>query len=264
MIKISIITVNFNNLLGLQRTMKSVLCQKYTNMEYIIIDGGSTDGSKEFIISHKNKLSYWCSEKDKGIYDGMNKGVAKATGEYILFLNSGDYFINKKSLAKLMKYDIKEDLIVCRQKFISSNKRKSSSPKLRESEINIKYFLSSTFPHQSTLIKRTVFEKVGLYDITYKVSADWVFWVKSIIEYRCSYKFLFIFITYMEDGGISRDMNKCHADMSRLLNDYMNRNIINWNDIFDIAINARKQTYCNRYLLTKFISKVCSWIGKHI
>lgn len=264
MIKISIITVNFNNLSGLQKTMQSVLNQTYANWEYIVIDGGSTDGSKDYIQSYQDKLFYWCSEKDGGIYDGMNKGITQATGDYVLFLNSGDYFINEKSLAKLIAYNIKEDLIICRQKFISSKKKKGSSPKLRESEIDIKFFLSSTFPHQSTLIRRTLFDKIGLYDISYKVSADWVFWVKAVIEYQCTYKFLPFFITYMEDGGVSSNMNKCHMDMSRLLEDYKQRGLIGWDDIFDIAIQARHFSYCKRYRITAFVQKVCAWFGKHL
>lgn len=264
MLKITIITVNFNNLKGLQKTIKSVLCQNYTNIEYIIIDGDSTDGSKEFIMGYQDKFYYWCSEKDQGIYDGMNKGIAKATGDYLLFLNSGDYFIKNDSLKKLLKSINNEDLIVCRQKFISEQGKKTSSPKLYAYEIDIKFFLSSTFPHQSTLINRKLFDKIGLYDISYKTSADWVFWVKAIIEYKCTIKFLPLFITYMEDGGISRNMNKCHIDMGRLLDDYKNRGLIKWNDIFDVAIKARKQDYCERYTITAYISKICAWIGKHI
>lgn len=83
--KISIITVNYNNLKGLQRTAESIIRLDYQNFEWIIIDGGSTDGSKAYIEHLNNKLSYWCSEKDKGVYDAMNKGISHAMGEYLIF-----------------------------------------------------------------------------------------------------------------------------------------------------------------------------------
>lgn len=262
--KVSIITINYNNAKGLERTINSVINQTYKWIEYIIIDGKSTDDSPTIINRNSSKISWSCSGPDSGIYDAMNKGIKHATGDFLLFLNSGDSFICKHSLEKLMKKDINADLIICRQKFISTNGKVGSSPKIQEAEIDIKYFLSSTFPHQSTLIRRSLFNKIGMYDTTYKVSADWVFWVKAVIEYKCSIKTLPIFITYMEDGGVSRNIKKCHDDMSKLLNDYMNQGLICWDDIFDIAISARRQTYCNRYILTRFISKACAWIGKHI
>ena len=93
-IKISIITINFNNCKGLVQTLDSVAQQTYNNYEHIIIDGASTDGSKSIIEQYKNKnphVTYWVSEKDEGIYNAMNKGITHAQGQYLLFLNSGDY-----------------------------------------------------------------------------------------------------------------------------------------------------------------------------
>lgn len=94
---LSIITVNLNNNLGLQKTLRSIQSQSYTDYEHIIIDANSTDGSLETIIKYTTEtshLSYWISEPDKGIYDGMNKGIAHAKGEYIFFLNSGDFLFD--------------------------------------------------------------------------------------------------------------------------------------------------------------------------
>ncbi|WP_373940767.1 glycosyltransferase [Polaribacter sejongensis] len=97
---ITIITINYNNLLGLKKTMQSVFDQTYKDVEYVIIDGGSTDGSKEYILDNAEKLAYWVSEPDNGIYNAMNKGIAKATGEYLLFLNSGDFLCDNYVLSK--------------------------------------------------------------------------------------------------------------------------------------------------------------------
>ncbi|MDR2910496.1 MAG: glycosyltransferase [Bacteroidales bacterium] len=92
--KLSIITINLNNVAGLQKTIESVVKQTFTDYEYIVIDGGSTDGSADIIKQHANKITYWVSEPDKGIYNAMNKGIRVAKGEYCLFLNSGDWLIN--------------------------------------------------------------------------------------------------------------------------------------------------------------------------
>ena len=89
MIKISIITVNFNNTEGLQRTVKSVVNQRFSGYDFVIIDGASTDGSVEIINENSSKINYWVSEPDNGIYNAMNKGLKIAQGEYLLFLNSG-------------------------------------------------------------------------------------------------------------------------------------------------------------------------------
>ena len=93
--------------------MKSVLEQTYGNIEYIVIDGGSTDGSKEYIKEHSQSLAYWVSEPDKGIYNAMNKGIDQATGEYLLFLNSGDELIDKEVMRGVESNNLKADIVAC-------------------------------------------------------------------------------------------------------------------------------------------------------
>ena len=110
-VKLSIITVNLNNLEGLKKTYESVVCQTFTDYEWLVIDGGSTDGSREFIEQHQDKFAYWCSESDKGIYNAMNKGIVRAKGEYLNFMNSGDYFVSDKTLAKVFSREINVDIL---------------------------------------------------------------------------------------------------------------------------------------------------------
>ena len=100
--KISIITINYNNIQGLKQTLFSVLEQDYNNIEYIVIDGGSTDGSKELLRAKSDELFYWVSERDKGVYNAMNKGIAQSTGDYLIFMNSGDVFFNKHVLSDFL------------------------------------------------------------------------------------------------------------------------------------------------------------------
>ena len=102
--KISIITINYNNLEGLKRTMESVVNQTWREFEYIVIDGGSTDRSAAYIASQSENIDYWVSEPDNGIYNAMNKGIAKATGEYLLFLNSGDSFYDANVLQNVSNF----------------------------------------------------------------------------------------------------------------------------------------------------------------
>src|SRR5659263_50658 len=104
--KVSIITVNLNNDDGLPKTIESILSQSFIDYEYLIIDGGSTDNSLDILIKYANRITYWVSEPDKGIYNAMNKGIAHATGEWIIFMNSGDVFRNDEVLANVFKSDI--------------------------------------------------------------------------------------------------------------------------------------------------------------
>ena len=186
-IKLSIITINYNNYSGLQKTMKSVFEQIWKDFEYIIIDGGSNDGSNEHIESNSNKLSYWVSEKDKGIYNAMNKGILKSTGEFLLFLNSGDYFVNSNSLFKFIKkVDSKFDIIYgdWYQIFSSGQIYESIYP----DDLTF-YFLAfqSGLPHQSTFIKRQLFLEYGLYDENLVITADWKFFLNLIFKIQVPY-----------------------------------------------------------------------------
>lgn len=103
---ISIVTVSYNAVLTIEQTILSVINQTYPNVEYIIIDGGSTDGTVDIIKKYEDKIAYWVSEPDKGIYDAMNKGVVVATGEWINFMNAGDIFTDGDVIDKLFHQNI--------------------------------------------------------------------------------------------------------------------------------------------------------------
>ena len=108
---ISIITINYNNASGLEKTIRSVVEQTYNEYEYIIIDGASLDKSKEVIQEYQRYIDFWCSEKDSGIYNAMNKGIQKASGEYLLFLNSGDVLHNSAVLAAIHGFLSVQDIL---------------------------------------------------------------------------------------------------------------------------------------------------------
>jgi glycosyltransferase involved in cell wall biosynthesis len=109
--KVSIITINYNNLEGLKSTRDSIVCQTYSNYEWIVIDGGSNDGAKDYLTEHTSEISYWCSEKDSGVYNAQNKGLMKASGDYLIFMNSGDTFHSPSVLKDITDMQLKEDII---------------------------------------------------------------------------------------------------------------------------------------------------------
>lgn len=204
--KLSIITINYNNLEGLKRTVESVINQTWQEFEYIVIDGGSNDGSAEYIESQSNNINYWVSEPDKGVYNAMNKGIVKATGEYLLFLNSGDYLFDDTVLQENHQILIQKDLIYFNLNFI--DKTYSWIGKYPE-RLSFSHFVSDTLPHPATFIKKTIFDTVGLYDETLKIVSDWKFFVLALFKYNCSYlKVDSILTSYYLDGLSSSPENK--------------------------------------------------------
>lgn len=181
---ISIITVNLNNLEGLQRTMKSVLEQSYSDYEYIIIDGGSKDGSKEYIEKHRDRLAHFVSEPDKGIYNGMNKGIKASQGEYLLFLNSGDLLVHEKILSENSCFLKGKEIIYFNLQVVDTNEVLSRT---YPDELTFRYFLHSSLPHPSTFIKAICFNKTSFYDENLKISSDWKFFIEGICKYNLTY-----------------------------------------------------------------------------
>jgi len=196
--QLSIITVNLNNLAGLQKTMQSVFEQTFSDYEYIIIDGGSTDGSREYIEHHKEKLAYWVSEKDGGIFNAMNKGIEKASGKYLIFMNSGDYFYSADILTKVFDKPPQSD-IVYGNVIWWPVKHNGSYP----DKLSFNHFKHSTIPHQGSFIRKELFNLVGKYDEQYEVNSDWNFFVLAIFKYNCSYKHLNLIISYCNTDGVS-------------------------------------------------------------
>lgn len=200
MLKLSIITINFNNLEGLKKTFKSVFEQTYQDFEYIVIDGGSTDGSKEFIEQQQDKLTYWVSEPDKGIYHAMNKGILKAKGEYLNFMNSGDRLYNKDVIFKIFSHNIIDtDIIYGNYLFYNDTKRYKAPSELKFSD----FWFKSPICHQTVFIKHTLFQKYGLYETKYKVVADWAFFLLTIIKNNIKYIYSDIDVAEIEYEGLS-------------------------------------------------------------
>lgn len=198
---LSIITVNLNNLEGLKKTMQSVFEQKFTDYEYIVIDGGSSDGSKEWIAQHADKLSYWVSEKDNGIYNAMNKGINATNGNYIFFLNSGDRLVSNNILDEVCTHNMEEDIIYGN---LYIEEQGNVWEKKYPSQPSFKYFINDALPHSGgAFIKKSLFKTIGLYNEAVKICADWMFFVDAIFKYNATSKHLPIPVSYFLYNGIS-------------------------------------------------------------
>lgn len=199
--KLSIITIAFNNKHGLIQTMQSVINQNYANIEYIVIDGGSTDGSKEAIEAVSDKLDYWVCEPDSGIYNAMNKGIKNATGDYLLFLNSGDWFANNDVLNTFMQ-DLEDYDIIYGNRFDHFPDGKIVEEKF-DNIVKFDFLVfESALPHQATIIKRKLFNEIGLYDESLKIVSDWKFFVLAIFKYNFKYLHKDISLVNFDMDGI--------------------------------------------------------------
>lgn len=208
--KISIITVNRNNSLGLEKTILSVIEQNYASFEFIIIDGASTDDSVDVIHKYANNITYWVSEKDTGIFNAMNKGIQIATGDYCYFLNSADRFVSSTVLS-----DIFTD---CHHtsSFINGNQMNDfGSYQQRVSCLNrpltLFDFYWGTIKHQATFIRRDLFEKYGSYDEKLTIIADWKFFLQTIGLNNEQVSFTNTDIVYFEWNGMST--NPAHEEL---------------------------------------------------
>lgn len=200
---ISIITVNRDNLEGLRCTMSSVFAQTFEGFEYIIIDGGSSDGSSEYILAHQHKLSYWISEPDAGIYQAMNKGISKAKGQFLLFLNSGDWLAGENVLVEVS--DLLRDVDVLYGNIIKvfPNKDPIVERGPGGSAITLKTFFTGTLNHCSSFISKDLFEKYGLYDENLKIVSDWKFFLIALGLNDAEIRYIDFTISFFEMTGIS-------------------------------------------------------------
>lgn len=201
---ISIITVTYNNVEGLTKTLNSISNQINNNYESIVIDGFSNDGSYDVIKSYEQKIKNikWISEKDNGIYDAMNKGIKMASGDYCLFLNAGDVFYDDSVIDIFLKHEITSDIIACNSLYLKSKFHEEkiiTSPSVIKASDLILNFL----PHQATFIKRKLFFDYHLYDTSYKIISDWLFFIECILVHNVSYRHIDLIVSSCETEGIS-------------------------------------------------------------
>lgn len=204
--KVSIITVSYNSSKTIRDTIESIKEQSYPNIEYIVVDGGSTDGTQEIVKTYGSLISKFVSESDDGLYDAMNKGIQMATGEVVGILNSDDYYYDKDSISLLVNRmeesgtdSVFADLIF----FDPEQKGKI-----------VRYYKSGPWSpwmlrfgkmpaHPTFLIKKSHYEQLGMYSLDYKIASDYEFLVRSLYKAKVSFSYLPKPVVKMRAGGVS-------------------------------------------------------------
>lgn len=209
--KLSIITINLNNAIGLEKTLNSIKNQSDNNFELIVIDGNSIDDSISIINSFNSIITKYISEDDNGIFDAQNKGFYLSSGEYVLFLNSGDILFNNQITLKFNNSNYNQDLIIGDIIFDLGNYKWR---RYYNNKINDIFFYVESLPHSSTFIKRELLQKLNGYDTNYKIVADYDFFIKSINELNSTYGYLNYPVSIFNKDGISKDesINSLHIN----------------------------------------------------
>jgi glycosyltransferase involved in cell wall biosynthesis len=204
MIKLSIITINYNNASGLQKTMESVFAQTSKEFEYIIIDGASTDHSVQ-VIQQFNQSTIqsfrWISDHDSGIYNAMNKGIRMAQGEYINFLNSGDWLVDEKVVEDMINELPDCDIFVGNVIQVRQDGKKRYCR--NDKRVSLLTFYRGTIQHTSAYIRRSLFDKYGLYDESLKIVSDWKWYLQVAGLHKADVQFTERYVTNFDMTGIS-------------------------------------------------------------
>ncbi len=200
MIKISIITVCYNSEKTIEKTIQSVLQQKYDDLEYVVIDGGSTDRTLDIIAKYRDKIDVCISEPDNGIYDAMNKGVALSTGDVLAFLNSDDWYA-EEAISKVITYFENNNVDMVGGNIYTVEDeiiRKRIQKEYEKNDI----FYTMAYPHPSLFVKRELFEKYGKFDTSYQVAADYK-WILNVLMNKATILCVQDYFTYFRIGGLS-------------------------------------------------------------
>ncbi len=230
--KLSIVTINFNDAAGLQKTLRSVEEQTCKEFEHVIIDGGSKDDSKSVIEEYARKADYsvvWVSEPDKGIYNGMNKGLKKATGDYIQILNSGDMLAAANVVERMMqalKDNDYPNMLYGNMIKAMPDGRLLTDRATKGSMYNpssFLYFYKGTMNHDSVYIRRNMFDKYGLYDEQMKICSDWKWFVDAVAVGGERPVYVDIDVTIFDMGGVSESGGKNKDLIVRERRDYLQK-----------------------------------------
>lgn len=214
---VSIITINYNDSVGLKRTLDSVRFQTNHDYEHIIIDGASTDGSidiiREYQDSEENVIAV--IEPDSGPFFAMNKGIDLAKGDYCIFMNSGDSFYDEYVLEKFLSEHRTKDIytgVACEH--LGDTLYQWNPP--YGIDINLKFFYGGgAISHQSSFIRTSLMKEMK-YDTKYRIAADWKFFLDALVIRKATYEHLPFFVSHYMDGGISRDAKKAYSERDKI------------------------------------------------
>ena len=219
--RLTIITINYNNREGLLRTIDSVVNQTVKLFEWVVIDGNSEDGSRELIEQYTSNISYWVSEPDNGIYHAMNKGIKAAHGDYLMFLNSGDSLYDENTIEKVLPLLVEKDIYVGK---INSVGRENESDEEQSDfcpEGILRKLTFTWIPHQASFFKKSVFERYGLYREDMKIVSDWWAYYHSLVIGGATIEALPLLIANYDTGGVSATHRQAAVrEQENLLQEY--------------------------------------------
>jgi glycosyltransferase involved in cell wall biosynthesis len=271
---LTIITINYNNAVGLRKTVESVATQTSKEFEYIIVDGASTDGSVDFIqtfkLSNFQTLNY-ISEPDSGIYNAMNKGIRLAKGDYIHFLNSGDWLVDEQVVEKMLEEvrnfefrvsssDFERTLDILVGNVIAIRPDGKVRYKTNEKKpVSLYTFYRGTIEHTSAYIRRALFETYGLYDESLRIVSDWKWYLQVAGLNNANVLFTNIYVTYFDATGISStNLELDKAERRKVLEEFVPKSILSDYDQyhFDIDQMERIKKHHLLYKIVWFIERV--------
>ena len=251
--KVSIITVCLNSEKYVERTIQSVLSQSYKHIEYIVLDGKSTDGTLEILNKYRNRVSYLISETDNGIYDAMNKGIRLATGDFLNFLNSDDRFYDTDIVEKVISFLKKNkgvDFIYGNLMCFNPTKSEVYLKKYPR-VITKRYFLRSPLGHPSTFYHKDCFKKAGLFDSRYKISADYEWYLRALFRKGLKAAYINETICIFQEGGKSSNDNLRLSETGSVLKLYFNPVEMHIGKFFNCFFHVDLFRFISRVLLNK-------------
>lgn len=249
--KLSVITINYNNCEGLERTIKSVLAQSCKDFEYVVVDGGSTDGGADLLNKYSKCIDKGVSEPDGGLYAAINKGARMASGEYCLFLNSGDTFFSETTVQELYSCCLEADFIEGRIMTV-----KGLHIPYEKYTLNTYIYKSNNF-HQASLIKRIMILERP-YDENLKIAADLKFNINNIVIHGCSFSTVPVIISNYEPGGRSATVRH-HEEIDSIFKELIPERI--WDDYKANAIYREFPTKYFSHLIKAIAnSKFSVWL----
>ncbi len=204
--KVSIITATFNSQSTLQDTISSVLQQTHPNIEYIIIDGSSTDKTADIVRSYGNAVTFFISEPDKGLYDAINKGILLATGDIVGILNSDDFFASPHIISTIVNAFEQNniDAVYADVAYVKADDTGKVVRWYSSKNFNVYKLARGYMPaHPSFYIKRELYTRFGLYKTNYKIAADFEMMIRLFYTHKIRYQYLPLLFVYMRMGGVS-------------------------------------------------------------
>lgn len=233
---LSVITINKDNAAGLKKTCLSVVSQTYKDFEWIIIDGESKDDSVNIIKQYSDRVTFWTSEPDSGIYNAMNKGIKQAKGNYLLFLNSGDFLSHPWTLEEAFnEINISKQADVYYSDAVEDTYKVIAAPEI----ITLRFFIHYMINHQNTLICRELFER-QLYNEKYKITADWFFFISELYRHNISFFHIKTNLTVFDTNGVSRIYEKKRLLERKTALKELNISLKLNDRLFPLVIKSRK------------------------